>query len=331
MPLSVAKKILDYELSMDDGVDVTNIKLFGGEPFLEFELIKSIVEYVKLQDYSRNFKIGITTNGTLVHGKVKDWLCDNKDIVTCGLSLDGNKVMHDLNRSNSFNDIDLEFFVKTYPNQSIKMTISPDTLPMLFDGIKFCHEIGFKVSCNLAYGPDWSDECNERLLERELLKMIEYYLVNPNIIPCSMLSTDIEKIGYDNVPLEKWCGAGINVRAYDVYGNSHPCQYFMSISNPNDIDKSNLTFMSPIPVELLDIKCQSCRLFPICPSCYGYNYFSTGNMYSKEEVYCKLTKIILKAQSYFKYKQWTLGRLKLSPDEEQALLRSIKIIQDSLK
>lgn len=43
--------------------------------------------------------------------------------------------MHNLNRSNSYNDIDVDFFRKTWPTQAIKMTISAETLPMLADGI----------------------------------------------------------------------------------------------------------------------------------------------------------------------------------------------------
>jgi hypothetical protein len=53
-------------------------------------------------------------------------------------------------------------------------------------------------------------------------------------------------------------------------------------------------------------------------------------MYKHDENYCELTKIILKARSYFKAKQWEAGQLKLEPLEEQALLRSIKIIQEKL-
>ena len=118
-------------------------------------MIKQITNYAcqELNDFPHT--IFLTTNGTLVHGDVQKWLIDHKDCVICGLSLDGTREMHNTNRSNSFDSIDIDFFAENYPMQDIKMTISRETLPTMAEGVMYAHKRGFEVSCNLAYGIDW--------------------------------------------------------------------------------------------------------------------------------------------------------------------------------
>ena len=87
MTFSTAQQIIDNELQNKDKYTGFEIDLFGGEPFLQFELIKQITKYAcqELNDFPHT--IFLTTNGTLVHGDVQKWLIDHKDCVICGLSL----------------------------------------------------------------------------------------------------------------------------------------------------------------------------------------------------------------------------------------------------
>ena len=335
MNYETAIRILTYELNEDDNHDFVYIDFFGGEPFLAFDLMKRILIFLRSHKFIRPYSIGISTNGTLVHGDVQDWLIKNKDIVQIGLSLDGNRYMHDINRCGSFDSIDLEFYKKHYARQPVKMTVSKESLPFLFDGIKFCHDNGLQVNCNLAYGIDWSDENNAKLLERELSKIISYYIENPNIEPCSLLSAGISQIVYagDSKLTRKWCGAGTHMRTYDVFGKKYPCQFFMPMSA--GLIKSQMAegieFLDEIPTDLLDSRCVDCIIKEVCPSCYGSNYVSTGNIYRKEENLCKLTKIIVLANSFFKAKLLEMNRLQLSDNERQALVSAIVKIQTLLK
>ena len=203
MSFDIARSILDSEMPECEGQ--IYIELFGGEPFLAFDNIKRIYDYVNVNWPDKQWIMFATTNGTLIHDEIQDWLKNHKRFI-CGLSLDGNKLMQDINRSNSFDQIDIDFFIKQYPQQAIKMTVSQDTLPFLFDGIVYAHSKGFKVNCNLAFGIDWSDKNNVAILERELNKIIEYYLRNPEIEPCSMLNVPIEHLGTqkDKKEIKKW-------------------------------------------------------------------------------------------------------------------------------
>ncbi len=50
-----------------------------------------------------------TTNGTLIKDEIKEWIEQNSERFWLGLSVDGTKAMHNLNRSNSYDQIDTNF------------------------------------------------------------------------------------------------------------------------------------------------------------------------------------------------------------------------------
>lgn len=333
MDFDVAKKIIDRELSRNGDFEGFEFDLFGGEPFLEFDLLKDITEYICERKGSIPCTVFATTNGTLVHGEVQTWLREHDGCFVCGLSLDGTREMHNLNRSNSYDDIDLEFFLEMYPEQDVKMTISKETLPNLAEGVIELHQRGFLVSCNLAYGIDWSDPQNTEILNRELHKLIDFYLKNPDIEPCSMLEMGITNVGAYTEEAVRYCGAGKYMRSYDVDGRAYPCQFFMPLSVGEEKAAAVKDIQFPdefLPEELLDEKCRKCVIRSACPNCFGSNYASTGNIYSREDNLCRLTKIIMRARSYFRAKQWELGQLHESEDM-QALLRAIVKIQEELE
>lgn len=329
-----AKNIIDAELGLSADYDEFEFDLFGGEPFLEFELIKEITEYICERKGNIPCTIFATTNGTVVHGEIQAWLKAHEDIFVCGLSLDGTREMHNKNRSNSYDDIDLTFFREMYPQQDVKMTVSQETLPYLAEGIIDLHNKGFLVSCNLAYGIDWSAPKNTEILNRELHKLIDYYLSNPDIEPCSMLEMGISNVGTHAKEALRYCGSGIHMRSYDVDGQVYPCHFFMPLSVGEEKAMAVKDIQFPddiIPKELLDQKCQNCVIRSSCPNCFGANYASTGSIYRRDDNMCRLTKIIFKARSYFRAKQWELGQACRSEDDMQALLRAIVKIQEELE
>ena len=234
--------------------------------------------------------------------------------------------MHNVNRSNSYDDIDLDFFLEMYPEQDVKMTVSRETLPHLAEGVIGLHQKGFAVSCNLAYEIDWSDPENLSVLTRELEALISFYLAHPEVEPCSMLNMGIYNVGLEQDEAFRYCGAGYSMRSYDVDGRVYPCQFFMPLSVGEDkAQKANeIVFPSEeIPKELLDDKCRSCIVRAACPNCFGANYAATGSIYQRDDNMCRLTKIIMKARSYFRAKQWEFGQLHETEDDLQTLLRAI--------
>ena len=333
MDIDIAKAIIDTEMNADDGFEEVTIEYFGGEPFLSFNVMKEVHEYLISKKWGKKYIAFVTTNGTLLTEEIKKWLYDHKNTLVCGLSLDGYKEIHDKNRSNSFDKIDLEFFSKTWPKQTVKMTVSDLSLPHLADSVIFAHKSGFEVSCNLAYGIDWSNKEMKEILSRELNKLIEFYLDNPEIDPCSMLSLGIERLSETNIKITKWCGAGTHMRTYDVTGERYPCQFFMplSIGEERAEEAKNLSFVQEIPLERLDKNCRECPFVAACPNCCGYNYFSTNSLYKRDKHQCKLTQLMFAATANLKYKQYEMGILKPEGDQLYYLLNGIAITQEWLK
>lgn len=75
--------------------DEAKISFYGGEPLLNFKLIKEVVDYVKKINFS-NVQFLMTTNGTLMNDPILDFLARENFILS--FSLDGHEENHDRNR-----------------------------------------------------------------------------------------------------------------------------------------------------------------------------------------------------------------------------------------
>lgn len=326
--------IIEDELTMDDGVGLIEFDLFGGEPLLEYDTVKAIIEHFKSRTYDRDYIFFITTNGVLLDEGRKAWLKKNAEYLQLGLSLDGTKEMHDCNRSDSFDDIDLAFFRETYPEESVKMTISKKTLPELAKGVIFCHEQGFEVSCNLAYGIDWDDAENRRVFEEQLALLVAYYLDHPEVKPAAILDINRIKSLAEPAPTVRYCGAGYAMRAYDCDGTCYPCQFFLPICVGDAEAKRSLTLdfsSNHLKAEQLDEACRSCVICNACPTCYGNNYATTGDIDRRDMRLCSMNKIQFKAIAYFAAKRFERGQTDgFNTQDMAAILKAALIIMQAL-
>ena len=292
MSSETAKAIILKEFSKISEDDTLLIDFMGGEPFLNFELIKEVVEFFENSEYSNRISYFVSTNGTLVKGIVKDWLISHKHLITCGLSLDGDRDSQNRNRSNSFNDIDIELFQKTWPEASIKMTVSPYSLKNLAHDVKFLHSFGFKIMNNFAFGVNWFKDEFCDILKNQLEELVIYYLDNPSIVPCQMLNLDIGRLAYrDKVNKVASCGAGTLMTVYDVFANNYPCHFFQPLSiGEKKSELSKLIEFNNIS-NLIDKKCETCNIYSICKTCYGSNFNATGDPRKRDLSLCSFTKL----------------------------------------
>ncbi len=96
MPWEIALKALDYMISHSTETEEVCFSFYGGEPLLEFEMIKKSVLYVEENMEGRKFTFAMTTNGTLLNPEVAEFLAEHK--FSLAISLDGSKEEHDANR-----------------------------------------------------------------------------------------------------------------------------------------------------------------------------------------------------------------------------------------
>ena len=96
MSFEVARKSVDFLISHSVDTDNVNIGFYGGEPLLEFDLIKSTVKYARSVGEGKKIRFGMTTNGTVFTDEILGYLEENGFNLL--LSLDGPKEVHDKNR-----------------------------------------------------------------------------------------------------------------------------------------------------------------------------------------------------------------------------------------
>lgn len=88
-------KIMHEEKVMYGYEDEPKINFYGGEPFLNFELIQDVVKYTEKIGF-KNIKFLITTNGTVLTDEIIEFIASKNFQVS--FSLDGNEFNHDRNR-----------------------------------------------------------------------------------------------------------------------------------------------------------------------------------------------------------------------------------------
>ncbi|WP_286231889.1 radical SAM/SPASM domain-containing protein [Neobacillus mesonae] len=98
MSQQTAKQAVDYLLEHSYHEKSVTIVLFGGEPFLNWDVLRFIVEYSSEEAEKRGKKVSysLTTNGTLLSQKKVEFL--NKYSVGVSVSMDGSEEYHDRNR-----------------------------------------------------------------------------------------------------------------------------------------------------------------------------------------------------------------------------------------
>ena len=99
----------EFEMATRAGCDVFHVTFMGGEPFLNFDVIKSVVEWMQNQNTNVRMEAYATTNGTVLTEEMKDWLVAHKDILKVQLSYDGTIAQQLVNRTSRV--IDVDFFL----------------------------------------------------------------------------------------------------------------------------------------------------------------------------------------------------------------------------
>ena len=95
MPLEIGKKAIDFLLENSGNRKNLELDFFGGEPLMNFDVVKEVVAYgrEREKEYGKNFRFTITTNGMLLTDDKIDFI--NKEMSNVVLSIDGRKDVHD--------------------------------------------------------------------------------------------------------------------------------------------------------------------------------------------------------------------------------------------
>ncbi len=95
MSFETGKQALDFLVANSGSRRNLEVDFFGGEPLMNFDVVKQMVEYARSieKEHNKNFRFTLTTNGVLIDDDVIDFA--NREMSNVVLSLDGRKEIHD--------------------------------------------------------------------------------------------------------------------------------------------------------------------------------------------------------------------------------------------
>ena len=154
-----AKEAIDFLKAHSNEKKKVYIAFYGGEPLLEFELIRKCVHYAQSIMPGKEIEYSMTTNGTLLNKEVIEYLVKNNFKIT--VSIDGPKEVHD--RSRHFADTDKGSF------------------DVILENLRYFREKHLKfyeknVGFNSVVSTEYNFSCSDDFFkEEELFKDSEYY------------------------------------------------------------------------------------------------------------------------------------------------------------
>ena len=242
MSLEVGKKSLDFLVKNSGNRVNLEVDFFGGEPLMNFDVVKDLVKYGRSleEKNNKNFRFTITTNGLLLNDDNMKFMNENMDNVV--LSLDGRKEVNDNMRKTvkdegSYDIILPKFleFVKLRGNKSyyIRGTFTSKNLDFSKDVLDF-NDLGFKsVSVEPVVA---SPENDYAILEEHLEGIInEYEKLSKEYIKLKKKGEGFDffhfmidlKQGPCFLKRVVGCGAGNEYLAVTPEGELYPCHQFV--------------------------------------------------------------------------------------------------------
>lgn len=98
MSYEVGKQALDFLIANSGNRKNLEVDFFGGEPLMNWQVVKDLVAYGREQEkiHNKNFRFTLTTNGVLLDDEIMEFA--NKEMANVVLSIDGRKEVHDFMR-----------------------------------------------------------------------------------------------------------------------------------------------------------------------------------------------------------------------------------------
>ncbi len=354
MSFEIAKQAIDYLLDEKCNFKEPGVvwDFIGGEPFLEIDLIGQICNYIKCEMYRKNhkwfnnYRFNFSTNGLNYHeSKIQRFIEENHSHLSIGITIDGTKRKHDLNRiyrsgKGSYEDVvrNIPLWQKQFPNEGTKVTISSDDIPYIKESVLHLYSLGIhEVHINCVFENVWK-EGDDKDFERQLVELAdaiidEGYYKDFN---CSFFSEDIGKPLADNV---NWCGAGMMI-AVDAAGYFYPCTRFAAyslrskrpiiIGNVKDgIDQNKLRpFLTLDRTTQSKQECLDCEVASGCAWCQGENYDAadTATIFQRSTAICKMHKARVRANNYYWNKLYRKLEMEGTRDEFEKNRRNTTLI-----
>lgn len=330
MSKEVAKKGVDFILNngldgyfdKNDHIGGFIIEFFGGEPTLNIDVMEYVADYFTQQCYLKhpewlaNSMFAVSSNGTLYfEPKVKNFVETNSHRLSFGITIDGNKTLHDACRvyydgRGSYDDVEKAVkhwnTISTTTN-STKVTFAPGNIEYLYDSMIHLWEnldIQF-IHANCVFEEGWTLD-HAKIYYRELMRLADYLLTDKRYgrYHTTLFSDDIREMDEDSKK-RNTCGGNGSMLAISPDGKLYTCMRFMDyalgkqkgqsigdLDNGIDLDAPFLKKLQALTFESQsEEKCLACPASSICGGCTGYNYDASGDPNIRPTYHCDMIKV----------------------------------------
>ena len=303
MSWEVAKKSIDFLYEHSCDVKEIKIAFYGGEPLLNFELIKRVVNYANNRFMTKRIRYTMTINGSILTDEIIKFIIQNNFYVS--ISLDGDKEIQDKHRKlriSGKGTFDIVYQnvlkLKELDNEYFDNNIS--FLPVLFDDEnyqrveKFFQKLNVKKILPLNAGMNGIDYVVHKVpndVDWKKAEGINNYFVKYGDIYKE--KKRLTETWHHNGP----CIAGIGKVFVDTEGNMYPCEKvvqtpFLLVGNVDrGLNINKVTEFMNIGL-LSEEECKTCWAMRFCNLCIDQCYDMESQKLSKERKldYCRLQK-----------------------------------------
>jgi len=288
MSAEVGKKAIDYLIKASGHRRNLEVDFFGGEPLLNFEVVKEIVRYARGREAEsgKNFRFTITTNGLLLDEAKKEFI--NAEMVNIVLSIDGRKSVNDTMRcrvdgSGSYDTIVGRFQdmaeSRNQDNYYVRGTFTRYNLDFSKDVLHLA-DLGFKqISVEPVVS---SPEADYMISEDDLPVLFEQY----EALAAEYVRRKQEGCGFNffhfMVDLSggpcilkrlSGCGAGHEYVAVSPDGDIYPCHQFVG----DETMKMGTVLEDGINTDISNFfRSSNVYTKPSCKDCFAKFYCSGG-------------------------------------------------------
>lgn len=325
MSSEVGKKAIDFLIANSGNRRNLEIDFFGGEPLMNFSVVKDIVEYAKTleEKHNKNFRFTITTNGVLLNDEIMDYI--NENMYNVVLSIDGRKDIHDYMRPSGNGkgsyDLILPKFKKMadsrkQENYYVRGTFTHHNLDFSNDVLHLADQ-GFK---QISVEPVVAPADMPYALQEDDIDLLckQYDILAKEMIKRKMDGEDFNFFhfmidlsgGPCVVKRLAGCGSGTEYLAVTPWGDLYPCHQFVGLDEfkMGDVDTGITNLDKQNDFKGCSVyskeKCQSCWAKFYCSGgCSANAYQFHGSIHDAYEIGCKLELKRVECAIYLKAKE----------------------------
>lgn len=334
MSAALCKQILENEFQNGINNSKTQflaITFLGGEPLLNFELIKEVSEWLWSKEQPLPYSLDIRTNGTLMVGDTKKWFDDNKHRISAALSLDGLNENQKNNRTDK--EIDYKFFTENWPESRVKIVLFKNSLNNFADTVKDMLAENIPLEVDVGFGFEWTTE-DAVIFEKQLEALMDIYVGDLREGRISGIFPFSVEHFFKEVPANyPFCSRVNNIVSYDTDGTPYKCHMFSPVvlgkEKADWINKNDATLLT-VPVDPL---CKDCPVFHVCKTCPAQNLKVCGDIScsANARTFCKMVKVQARACAmlFLRYFQLMMDKnIPLHPEDIENANKALRLLKN---